>query len=418
MMNHPPGPRLAGTPNALFVRRRPETFLALARKYGDLVYFKVGPRDIYLVSRPDLIERIFRDHYTHFEKDWGPRRGHSVMREGLVTSEGSVHRGQRLDYSRVFARATVEERMPEVARIVDDWVARQDDGARVDVFEEMSAISSDIAAQVLFGCRVDFAMAREAMNAIGAGFGRAMFPFAHRLRRRRAEHNAAVRTMIEYVKQHATDSGLLTPLLRMDADIEAQIATFIVAGQETVRIATAWAWFHLSGDRAAQQRLAAADAGARGGFAERVLNESMRLHPPQWMIGRRTVAPYELDGHQIPVGALVLVSPYVVHRDARYFPDPARFDPDRWLVPQAVRGTFIPFGGGPRRCIGEAFATLTGTAMLARIGRRWSFAFERGSIGYDARLTLHPKPMMARVRAVAATNVQQLSSSTGTATIR
>lgn len=399
MSVRPPGPRILGSPQLLLVRRRPETFLSIARRHGDLVYFKVGTRDVFLVSRPDLIERIFRDHYTHFEKDWGPRRGHSLLREGLVTSEGSVHRAQRLDYSRVFARPAVEARMGEVAQIVDAWAARQYEGARVDVFEEMSALSSTIAARVLFGCEIDFASAREAMRAIGAGFGRVMFPFAHRVRRRLAKERAAVVKFIAALRRDATDDGLLTPLLRADGDVEAQIATFIVAGQETIRIATSWAWFHLSSDESRRGALAGPDSAERSSSIERVLLESMRLHPPQWMIGRRTVAPYELDGYEVPVGGLVLICPYVIQRDARFFSDPDRFKPERWASSPPVRGTYIPFGGGPRRCIGEAFATLVSNVVLDRVSRRWTFDFERGAVGYEARLTLHPQPMPARIRA-------------------
>ena len=126
----------------------------------------------------------------------------------------------------------------------------------------------------------------------------------------------------------------------------------------------------------------------------------MRLYPPQWMIGRRTIAPYRFDGYEVPPGALVLTSPYVVHRDPRCFDDPLRFDPSRWQKPLAVRDAYFPFGGGARRCIGEAFATMVGTIILSQLARDWTFDCVSHDLRYDARLTLQPRRAMARLRRV------------------
>ena len=375
----PPGPR-----RVFFVRRHPETFLKLARTYGDLVHFRVGPREVFLVSRPDLIQQMFRDSYSHFEKDWGPRRGASPLGNGLLTSEGGDHRAQRMDFSRIFARPAVEARRAEVAAEIEAWSERQRDGAEIDVFHEMSAIGSAVAARVLFGCPIDADVALEAMDALGRGFGRVMFPHAHRFRVRR-DRGAKLFDLVRYVKEHATGGGLLAPRDLSDD----QLATFLVTGQETIRIATTWAWVMLS-----------AHPGARDADAHSILLESMRLYPPQWMIGRRTIAPYRFDGYEVPPGALVLTSPYVVHRDPRFFDDPLRFDPSRWQKPLAVRDAYFPFGGGARRCIGEAFATMVGTMILSQLARDWTFDCVSHDLRYDARLTLQPRRAMARLRRV------------------
>jgi cytochrome P450 len=131
--------------------------------------------------------------------------------------------------------------------------------------------------------------------------------------------------------------------------------------------------------------------------------EALRLYPPQWMVGRRVITPYPLEGHLIPANALVLMSPYVVHRDARFFADADRFVPQRWLGAErgpTLRYAYFPFGGGPRRCIGETMAMSMGTAILSGIARDWEFLFASNAGRYQARLLLKPRPMIARMRAV------------------
>lgn len=375
----PPGPR-----RLLFLYRHPDTFHALARKYGDIVRFKVGPRETFLVSRPDLIQQTFRDTYSHFERDWGPRRGTSSLGNGLLTSEGADHRAQRIDFSRIFTRPAIEARRAEIAAEIDAWSSRQRDGAEIDVLAEMSAIGSAVAARVLFGCEIDVAMARDVIDTLGNGFLRFMFPHAERFRIRR-KRGARLAELVEHVKQRFTSAGLLTAAAISDD----QLATFLVTSQESIRSAVTWAWLALSQNPHARE----ADAHA-------ILLESMRLYPPLWMIGRRTIAPYRLDGFEVPVGAQVLVSPYIVHRDPRYFREPLRFDPLRWENPVHDRDAYFPFGGGARRCIGDGFATLVGTTILSQLAREWTFECLPHDMGCDARMTLQPRRAIARLRRV------------------
>ena len=370
------------------MRRHPDTFLKLARKYGDVVYFRVGSREVFLVSRPDLVQQMFRDSYSHFEKDWGPRRGASALGNGLLTSEGSDHRAQRNEFSRIFARPSIEARRQAVGAEIEAWSARQRDGAEIDVLAEMSAIGTAVAGRVLFGCTIDPTVARDAIETLGRGFGRVMFPYADRLRRR---HNRGEKLfdVVRHVKEQATAEGLLSPGELSDD----QLATFLVTSQETIRLATTWALVALS-----------ANPRAREAGAQEILLESMRLYPPQWMIGRRTIAPYRFDDYEVPPQALVLASPYIVHRDPRFFDDPLRFDPWRWRESLTDRGAYFPFGGGARRCIGEAFAMVVGTMVLSLLARDWSFECLSNDTRYDARLTLQPRRVKARLRRIQGRN--------------
>jgi cytochrome P450 len=412
-----PGPRGLLNSHILFLRRHPDTFLRLARRYGDLVYFRIGSREVFLLSHPTLIEKVLLDHYSHFEKDWGPRRGHSSFGGGLLTSEGDDHRNQRQNASSVFARREITKQMPEVAAIIETWSRRQKDGARIDVFEEMSLLGTEIAARVLFGSNVDPRTIVDAVAPISRGFRPYMFPHSDRFRIRRHRERKIHQVLEGMIASHdqGATGALLAPLMTGDRAtplFRDQMATFLVTGMETIRIATSWAWFRLSSDPASAERLRLEaqhpppdQSPGSTTFAEAVLKESMRLHPPQWMVGRRVVTPYPLDNHVLPLNALVLMSPYVVQRDPRFFDDAGSFVPERWIGDERrppLRFAYFPFGGGARRCIGETMAMMIGTAILSHIARDWAFEFERGAGKYQARLLLIPGPMPARLRAVSA----------------
>lgn len=408
----PPGPRgLFGSSHRLLVRRHPETFLRLAREYGDLVYFRVGSREVFLVSRPSLIEKIFRDHYTHFEKDWGPRKEHSVFRNGLLTSEGPEHRSQRQELSKIFARGSIESRRPAVQEVVRAWSGRRRAGESIDLFEEMSHLSSEIGSRTLFGCSLDTNEMLTRTTEVVRRFGRFMFPYASKLAflaRRGKGMGALVAQIREHAASHDSPDCMLRRMINESPHgTDAMIATFIVAAQETVPIATSMSWWLLSRHPEVAERLAAeaSERAADGGssrlpYAEAVLSESIRLYPPQWMVGKRSIAPYDLDGYELPVGALVLLSPYVVQRDARHFPEPGRFDPERWLGPNrgpSERFAYFPFGGGPRRCIGESFAMIFGSLTLSAVARDWRFECEKQEPRWNVRLTMRPRTVPARV---------------------
>ena len=377
-----------------FLRRHPYPFLRLAREYGDLVSFRIGAREVVLVSEPRLIDQIFRDYYSHFEKDWGPRRGASAFRNGLLTSEGNEHRAQRQTMSAMFTRAAIEAKRPLIASIVEEWTARQRDGAAIDVFQEMSHLGAAIAGRVLFGVDLDPARMIEAGEPLRRSFRRVMFPYADRLRVRR-DRGKNVQALVGEIRARGqSGEGLLAPLVRDGTD--DQLATMLITGQETVRIATSWAWFLLSAHPGARERLA-----RESEFAKPVLMESLRLYPPQWMIGRRAIEPYRLDESTVPAGALVLLSPYIVQRDPRFFDQPEDFVPERWLRGDPpARGTFFPFGGGPRRCIGDVFAIVAATTILSVIARRWRLECDPRGGRLNVRLTLQPRAMPARLRAV------------------
>lgn len=414
----PPGPRgFLGNGHLLLVRRHPRSFQQLARRHGDLVYFRVGSREIFLVSRPSLIERIFHDHYTHFEKDWGPRSENSVFENGLLTSEGAQHKSQRQEFSRIFSRSSIEGQRAAVDEILHEWSESRHEGERIDLFDAMSRLSARVASRAQFGCSLDTDKLLESTEAVVRGFRRFMFPHAGKFRFG-VDRGDGIREMIARIREHAgrhdsPDCLFRTLLDRSPHGTDAMLATFLVAGQEAIRSATSISWWLLSRNPEAARRLEleARESQARGlsryPYAEAVLSESLRLYPPQWMIGRRAIAPYDLDGYEVPPGALVLLSPYIVQREERWFPDPEKFDPQRWLGANAgpsERFAYFPFGGGPRRCIGESFAMIFGSATLSTIARDWRFECEEREPAWDVRLTMHPRSVNAVVRRISREN--------------
>ena len=192
--------------------------------------------------------------------------------------------------------------------------------------------------------------------------------------------------------------------------------TVFLAGHETTANALAWSWYLLARHPEAERRLHAELDAALGGrppgladlarlpYARAVLAEAMRLYPPAWVIGRRCVAPFEVRGATLPARTVVLLSPYVVHRDPRWWPEPAAFRPERWApdAPERHKFAYFPFGAGTRVCIGEQFAWMEGTLALATIAQRWRLRLAPGqTVAPQPMITLRPRggmPMVAEAR--------------------
>ncbi|MFL6254694.1 MAG: cytochrome P450, partial [Pyrinomonadaceae bacterium] len=268
-----------------------------------------------------------------------------------------------------------------------------------------------IVGRTLFGTETEAEAeeVREALSASMASFGRFMMPFAEflsrlplpankRFEQARARLDAVIYRIIEERRASGEDRGdLLSMLLKAqdeegdgtgmsDEQLRDEAMTIFLAGHETTANALAWTWYLLSQHTEAEARLheeldevlagrpPSAEDLPRLRYTEMVFAESMRLYPPAWILGRRALEDYEVGGYVIPRNALVILSPYVMHRDPRFYPDPERFDPERW-TPEAKAArpqfSYFPFGGGPRRCIGEGFAWMEGVLVVATLAQKW-----------------------------------------------
>jgi cytochrome P450 len=416
--------RLRGDPLAFVTR--------MARELGDIVYYRLWRQELVLVRHPDLIREVLVTNQHDYAKGAGLQWAKRFLGEGLLTSEGDLHTRQR----RLSQPAFHRQRIGSYAAVMADYAGRSGErlreGVPFDMHAEMMALTLAVAAKTMCDAEVgcEAADIGEALADVIALFPRFVLPFAgllHRLplpatrrfERARARLDMVVYRMIEDRRRSGADRGDLLSMLLMardeegdggrmsDTQLRDEVMTLFLAGHETTANALSWTWYLLAQNPEAEARfheeVDAVLAGRRPVFedlprlryTEMVLAESMRLYPPAWGLGRRALRKHALGGVPIPEDALVLMSPYLVQRDPRFFPDPLRFDPTRF-TPEAKAArpkfAYFPFGGGARQCIGEPFAWMEGVLVLATLGQRWRFRLDAGTrVEPQALITLRPR---------------------------
>jgi cytochrome P450 len=430
----PPGPRqrfpLAGL---LAYRRGPLPFFqTLAQQYGDISYFKLGPQDAYFLNHPDFIKEVLVTNSQNFIKGLALQRAKRLLGEGLLTSEGDFHRRQRRLAQPAFHRARIASygasMVDHAARMRDRWRDR----ATLDIADEMMRLTLAIVGQTLFAADVeaDAPEVGEAMSVVMELFNTITIPFfellqklplpqLRRFDKARAKLDSIIYRMIEERRRSDEDRGDLLSMLLLaqdeegdggrmtDAQLRDEVMTIFLAGHETTANALTWTWYLLSQNPDAEANLQAELDEVLGGrlptvadvpdlrYTEMVLAESMRLYPPAWALGRMALNDFEIGGYLVPKRSLVLMSQYVMHRDGRYFSDPARFDPERWTAAareSRPQFSYFPFGGGPRRCIGEGFAWMEGILLVATLAQQWQMRLAPDQVvALRPVITLRPK---------------------------
>jgi cytochrome P450 len=419
-LNLPPGPPRSLLTTLLYMPARdPLGFFGnIARTYGDLAYVRMGGEDVFLVSEPRHIRDILVTHQHNFLKGRGLERARRLLGEGLLTSERDTHRRQR----RLMQPAFHKDRIASYAAVMTDYAQRLQrdwiDGATIDAAQEMNRLTLAVVGKTLFDADVE-SQAREvgrALTAVMDSFWMLMLPMVdtlerlpiprlRRARAARAELDAIIFRMIAERRRAPGDRGDLLSMLLLaqdqegdgqgmsDRQVRDEAMTIFLAGHETTANALAWTWFLLSGapdvearlhaevDRVLGGRLPTVDDIPRLSYTEQVVAESMRLYPPAWLIGRRAIDDYKIDGYDVPARSVVVMSPYIVQRHARWFAEPERFYPERWtpefkasLTPFA----YFPFGGGARRCIGESFAWMELMLVVSTVAQHWRLRLVSG----------------------------------------
>jgi cytochrome P450 len=432
---YPPGPKGAVPfQNLLSFVREPLAFLSgAARAYGDIAYFGGATQKFYLLNHPDYIRDVLVTHNTTFMKGRGLQRAKLLLGEGLLTSEPPLHRRQR----RLAQPAFHKQRVGAYGSLMVDYALRMgrerwQHGRTLDAAQEMMHLTLAVVGKTLFGTETEAEAdeVRAALSAVMVSFRRMLLPFTElldrlplpsrrRFERARASLDAIIFRIIEERRRGGEDRGdLLSMLLHAqddegdgrgmtDEQLRDEALTIFLAGHETTANALTWTWYLLSQNHEVEARLHAeldevlegrpptAEDLPRLIYTEMVLAESMRLYPPAWILGRRALKDYEVGGYRLPAGALVLMSQYVTHRDPRFYPEPERFDPERF-APEAKAArpqfAYFPFGGGPRRCIGEGFAWMEGVLVLAALAREWRLRLVPGHpVELHPVVTLRPK---------------------------
>lgn len=408
----PPGPR-GGRLRHLLERFRDDIgFLdRLHRTHGGIAAFDMGLMKMCAAFEPDLIQQVLVTRRAAFEKGPGYKRSQVLTNPTLLTGDGEEHRRRRRLAQPAFHRRALvgyaEQMLRAAAEMHRDWA----DGAVIDVHAAMQKVTLEIAAATFFGrdARVDPAVIREVLDGLLWGFKLALMPFGGVLgklplpqnRRARRAFDALDRTIREIIAKARAGTDERTDLLSLlvgardeeggyrpldDGEIRDECYVILMAGHETTATGLTWALHHLAREPAAQERLEREVDDVLGGrpprledverltYTQAVLDEALRLCPPIYLVGRRAVEDCVIGDYLIPKGTVVQTCLLQAQRDERFFPEPLRFLPERWLQPadpSRPKFAYFPFGGGDRICIGGAFARMEMTLILASVVQRW-----------------------------------------------
>jgi cytochrome P450 len=424
---YPPGPR-SRYPGAqlLAFRRDPLGFVTrVVREYGDIVHGTLGRKHLYLLNHPDYVKDVLVTYHRRFT-GLAFEAGKRITGEGLLSAQGEAHRRQRRLVQPVFHRDRLPAYGAAMVKHALRWCDGQRDGAVMAIRPEMRRLTLGIVGETMFGA-MDGTAADEVRELIDSGmalFGPLTFLFARFMERlplpsarrfiaARQRLDARVYRMLHERRASGVDHGDLLSMLLLAQDAEGdgqgltdrqirdEVVTVFLAGHETTASALTWSWCLLAQHPEAQRRLHAEvdevlgdrpptlDDLPRLPYTSGVFAEALRLYPIAAMIFRRALEDHPVGEYVIPRGGIVMLSQYAMHRDPRFYPNPDAFNPDRWapeVRASRPRYCYFPFGGGPRVCIGEGFATLEGVLVLATIAQQW-----RAELLVEQPVQLDPK---------------------------
>jgi len=429
------------------VRRDPTgVFMRAAHRFGDVVYFKIGPRRGYLITNPADVRHVLQDNARNYHKSPLYQKLRMSIGNGLLTSEGEFWLRQRRIAQPAFHRQRVAALAGVIAQAAretaDEWQPIASDGRPVDISDEMMRFTRTVVLRALLGgdlgpfaSKID-----QAWVVINEHVGNSFWSLgiAERFQRANArqfeEARVVLRQAVEYVinerRRHPRESADLLSMLmnardeetgdRMtDEQLRVEVTTFLLAGQETTSLALTWTWFLLSQHPAARQRLEHELDTVLGGrapeysdlaqlpYTRMVVDEAMRLYPPAWGFSRQALDDDTLGGFQLPRGWLAFVVPYVLHRLPAYWKDPEAFEPDRFSPERSAerpKFVYLPFGAGPRQCIGNQFALIEAHLSVATLAQRYRLQLVPGHrVEPWPLITLRPRygmPMTIETRQV------------------
>jgi cytochrome P450 len=406
-----------------------EFFSKLARDYGDVAGIRVVNFRTIFINHPDTIEEVLVTHPRRYIKGRVLRANRHVFGEGLLTSEGDFWLRQRRLAQPAFHRARVASyaaTMVEYAqRLLEHWR----DGEERDAHQEMMRLTLQIVGKTLFDADVardaqEVGKSLELLLELGANFRRTLFvphwvptPANLRIKREIALIESILYRIITERRASGRDTGdLLSMLLhaqdedgsRMtDRQLRDETITLFLAGHETTASTLSWTWWLLAQNPAVEARLhTELDTVLRGRapslddlpkllYTGNVITESLRMYPPAWGLARVAIEDHELAGYPVKKGMGVAMAQWVVHRDTRWYDSPEEFRPERWegdFLKTLPRFAYFPFGGGPRQCIGNSFAVMEATLILAAIAQKFRLRLVANHPAVPlASITLRPR---------------------------
>ncbi|MBO4248820.1 cytochrome P450 [Halomicrobium sp. IBSBa] len=394
-----------------------------AAEYGPVVNYEMLGWDTYMLTDPADVKRVLEDPDTFPKHEPSNAQLEAFVGNGLLTSGGDLWERQRAAIQPAFymdhIRNYAERMVAQAAATADRWTA----GESVDVRRAMTRCTLDILVDCLFGEDIDPAERGlyEAVEAFQAPLEPskqpitffapdwAPVPFLRRADRALSHIDDQIYDILEIRRADESDRDDLVAMLLAadtamdDEQIRDELVTFLFAGHETTALSMTYVWDLLSRNPTAQRRLHE-EVDALDGrptiedvfdfeYTGAVIEEAMRLYPPAHDIRRSPATTVEIGGYTIPEGSLVTLPTWVLHRDERFWDDPERFRPERFLDggrSDRPEYAYFPFGGGPRRCIGQQFAMTEAQLILATIAREWTLEREYGDLDLSAAVTLQP----------------------------
>ncbi|HYO52217.1 cytochrome P450 [Archangium sp.] len=386
-----------------------------AAEHGPVAQYRFGPMRAYLVTHPEGLKHVLQDHTKNYTKDhFSYSLVRRVVGDGLIVSQGETWLKQRRLAQPAFHRARISAMAEQMVRatveLAERWGGSQRAGTPRLVVPDMMALTLRIVGEALLGTDV-----RAQTEAVSAAFNviseqsverfRALWllppvlPTAYdrAFRRARRELNKVVAGLVAARRQRMEDRGDLLSMFMLardeetgeqmdDAHLQDEVMTMMIAGHETTATALSWTWALLEQNPDAERklheeldsvlgvRLPTAEDVPRLVYTRRVLDETLRLYPPAYVLSRKVMEDDTVCGYQVRGGSAVDISPYVTQRLPEFWPDPERFDPDRF-TPEKIAArpkyAYFPFLGGPRQCIGNNFALMEGTLILATLAQRF-----------------------------------------------
>jgi cytochrome P450 len=438
---YPPGPTYRdrlGNPGLLKLSTH-EFLERNAKTYGDLVHYKAFGRHVFQCNHPDMVQEVLVRDAAMQHRGIVMQRAKFVLGDGLLTSEEPLHMRQRRLVHPALHRQRIAGYGETMLQFADEMMARWQSGSSFDVHRSMLELTLRITGKCLFDSNVesDVKTISDAVTAFMGFLPLAFLPYPHlllkipfgfigRIQKSRKKLDSLIYAMIADRRRSGIDHGDLLSMLLASQDVEGssggmtaqqvrdESLTLLLAGHETTANGLSFLFFLMAQHPDVQDNVFAEaasvfDAGSSDSrptaadiyeglrYCQRVVAEALRLYPPVWVTARTAAVSYAYRGLQIPAGSLLLVPQIAIHRDARWYPEPMRFNPDRFL-PEASAGrpryAYFPFGAGSRICIGENFAWMEAVLVVASVIRKWRIGFVGpvpAALPLSSQISLRPR---------------------------
>lgn len=406
-------------------------FVQSLRAHGPIVRITVGPKTLTVVNSAELIHQMLTSQADEFTKGLLFEKLKLFGKDALPVAEGKPHLRRRRLMQPAFHREQIAGYVTTMRETVQPYITAWDGGTPLDLKTEMQLMTQGVVMSALFSSTPRREPAHEILNSVDTVFRtalqRALLPISalERLPTRRnrkadaagialrtavtgiiAEHRAhpdAYDDIVSLLLTAQDETGATLP----DDEILSEVTGLLAAGSETTAVVLAWLFHELGRNPDMERQLheevdtvlaegpLTAERVTRLVHTRRLVSETLRLYSPAWLVTRQAVSDVTLGEFTLPAGSDVIWSAYALHRDPDIYPDPLRFDPDRWLPerPQPPKGAFIPFGSGKRMCMGDAFAWTEATIITALIANRWRLRPTPGTVRPVGAITTHPSSL-------------------------